>query len=61
MVADKRTNALLIRDTDGAGAAEKRVAEMDIPLAQVQLASYIVTINSENLHELGVRWGVGSG
>lgn len=26
---------------------------MDIPLAQVQLAPYIVTINSENLHELG--------
>ncbi|MBF1994917.1 DNA uptake porin HofQ [Serratia symbiotica] len=59
VVADKRTNALLIRDTAPVLALlKKRVAEMDIPLAQVQLASYIVTINSENLHELGVRWGL---
>ncbi len=58
-VADKRTNALLIRDTVPVLALlKKRVAEMDISLAQVQLASYIVTINSENLHELGVRWGL---
>lgn len=39
VVADKRTNALLIRDTVPVLALlKKRVAEMDIPLAQVQLA-----------------------
>ncbi len=31
---------------------------MDAPLAQVQLAAHIVTINSESLRELGVRWGL---
>lgn len=59
VVADKRTNALLIRDTAPALALLKqRVAEMDRPLAQVQLAAHIVTINSENLRDLGVRWGL---
>lgn len=39
VVADKRTNALLIRDTAPVLALlKKQVAEMDIPLAQVQLA-----------------------
>jgi protein transport protein HofQ len=31
---------------------------MDTPLEQVQLAAHIVTISSENLRELGVRWGL---
>jgi len=40
VVADKRTNVLLIRDTFLVLAPlKKRVAEMDIPLAQVQLAA----------------------
>ncbi|MGN7975122.1 DNA uptake porin HofQ [Serratia sp. 22264] len=59
VVADKRTNALLIRDTAPIVALlTKRIAEMDAPLAQVQLAAHIVTINSESLRELGVRWGL---
>lgn len=59
VVADKRTNALLIRDTAPTLALLKqRVVEMDRPLAQVQLAAHIVTINSENLRDLGVRWGL---
>ena len=32
---------------------------MDAPLAQVQLAAHIVTINSESLRELGVQLGIG--
>ncbi|CAI1080792.1 DNA uptake porin HofQ [Serratia entomophila] len=59
LVVDKRTNALLIRDTAPVLALMKqRVAEMDRALAQVQLAAHIVTINSENLRDLGVRWGL---
>lgn len=59
VVADRRTNALLIRDTaSGLALLKKRVAEMDRPLAQVQLAAHIVTINSESLRDLGVRWGL---
>ncbi|WP_346826447.1 DNA uptake porin HofQ [Serratia inhibens] len=59
VVADKRTNALLIRDTAPiVRLLTQRIAEMDAPLAQVQLAAHIVTINSESLRELGVRWGL---
>lgn len=32
---------------------------MDLPLQQVQLSAHIVTISSEDLQELGVRWGWG--
>jgi len=59
VLADKRTNTLLLRDTAPILAQLiKRVTEMDAPLAQVQLAAHIVTINSESLRELGVRWGL---
>ncbi|HGM7003911.1 TPA: DNA uptake porin HofQ [Serratia marcescens] len=59
VLADKRTNTLLLRDTAPILAQlKKRVTEMDVPLAQVQLAAHIVTINSESLRELGVRWGL---
>ncbi|VTR61929.1 Type IV pilus biogenesis and competence protein pilQ precursor [Serratia fonticola] len=51
---------MLLRDTAQALAQLKTwVAEMDTPLEQVQLAAHIVTISSENLRELGVRWGAG--
>lgn len=59
VVADKRTNTLLLRDTAPALAQMKAwVTAMDMPLEQVQLAAHIVTISSENLRELGVRWGM---
>ncbi|OKB66422.1 DNA transporter HofQ [Serratia marcescens] len=59
VMADKRTNMLLLRDTAPILAQlKKRVTDMDAPLAQVQLAAHIVTINSESLRELGVRWGL---
>ncbi|HFF9831812.1 DNA uptake porin HofQ [Serratia marcescens] len=59
VLADKRTNTLLLRDTAPILVQlKKRVTEMDAPLAQVQLAAHIVTINSESLRELGVRWGL---
>ncbi|WP_431224653.1 DNA uptake porin HofQ [Serratia sp. L9] len=61
VMVDKRTNALLLRDTAKALAQMKSwVLEMDAPMEQVQLAAHIVTISSENLRELGVRWGLGT-
>lgn len=61
VLADKRTNTLLLRDTAPIlTQLKKRVTEMDAPLAQVQLAAHIVTINRESLRELGVRWGLAS-
>lgn len=61
VMVDKRTNALLLRDTAKALAQMKSwVLEMDTPMEQVQLAAHIVTISSENLRELGVRWGLGT-
>ncbi len=60
VVADKRTNRLLIRDTPQALAALQRwVSELDVPLAQVELAAHIVTMSQESLNALGVRWGSG--
>ncbi|CAI1937854.1 DNA uptake porin HofQ [Serratia marcescens] len=59
VLVDKRTNTLLLRDTAPIlTQLKKRVTEMDAPLAQVQLAAHIVTINRESLRELGVRWGL---
>ncbi|MFD3248491.1 DNA uptake porin HofQ [Rahnella aquatilis] len=56
--ADTRTNTLLLRDTQVAlDVVAPWVKEMDLPLQQVQLAAHIVTMNSESLRELGVRWG----
>lgn len=56
--ADPRTNTLLLRDTQEAlDVVAPWVKEMDLPLQQVQLAAHIVTMNSESLRELGVRWG----
>ncbi|PBI82459.1 DNA transporter HofQ [Rahnella victoriana] len=56
--ADVRTNTLLLRDTQEAlDIVAPWIKEMDLPLQQVQLAAHIVTMNSESLRELGVRWG----
>jgi len=57
--ADSRTNTLLLRDNQEAlSVVAPWVKEMDLPLQQVQLAAHIVTMNSESLRELGVRWGL---
>ncbi|MFC3393966.1 DNA uptake porin HofQ [Brenneria rubrifaciens] len=59
VTVDKRTNTLLVRDTEFAlGQLKAWVSELDLPLSQVQLAAHIVTISSENLQELGVNWGL---
>ncbi|MGK9174255.1 DNA uptake porin HofQ [Yokenella regensburgei] len=60
ITVDKRLNRLLLRDNKAAlNALEKWVAQMDLPVEQVELAAYIVTINEKSLRELGVKWGLG--
>lgn len=45
---DKRTNRLLLRDNSVAlNTLEKWVSQMDLPVAQVELAAHIVTINEK--------------
>lgn len=56
---DKRTNRLLVRDTPASLTTIQRwVEEMDLPVAQVELAAHIVTINEKSLRELGVKWNL---
>lgn len=57
--ADQRTNQLLIRDTQPElDNAKVWVNALDFPIQQVQLAAHIVTMNQDNLRELGVKWGL---
>ncbi|MEI2267366.1 DNA uptake porin HofQ [Erwinia sp. CGal63] len=61
VTVDKRTNSLILRDSEVALQEVQRwVAALDTPLEQVELAAHIVTISEESLRELGVRWGMSS-
>lgn len=60
ITVDVRLNRLLVRDNkESLAALEKWVAQMDLPVEQVELAAWIVTINEKSLRELGVKWGLG--
>lgn len=55
---DERSNSLIIRDSRTAlNHTLKLIKQLDQPLKQVAIEARIVTISSENLQELGVRWG----
>jgi protein transport protein HofQ len=57
--ADTRTNQLFIRDSQPElDNARVWVNALDYPLQQVQLAAHIVTMNQDNLRELGIKWGL---
>lgn len=59
ITVDPRTNALLVHDIPSAlMQIEKWVRALDVPLDQIELAAHIVTINVEDLQELGVSWGL---
>lgn len=58
VTVDKRTNALLLRDTAEALKETVRwIRALDLPLEQIELSAHIVTISQEHLQELGVKWG----
>lgn len=55
ITVDKRTNRLLLRDNSVAlNTLEQWVAQMDLPVEQVELAAHIVTINEK----VCVSWGL---
>ncbi|KAF6658304.1 DNA uptake porin HofQ [Enterobacteriaceae bacterium EKM102V] len=62
VTVDKRTNALLLRDTAAALKETVRwIQGLDRPLEQIELSAHIVTISEEHLQELGVQWGMLAG
>ena len=56
---DERSNSLIVKDN---AASIKNITDLirnlDKPTEQIAIEARIVTINSENLQELGVRWGM---
>ena len=55
---DSRTNTIIIKDVPAVVAECKRIAkDLDKPIAQVLLQARIVTVQSNYLRQLGVKWG----
>lgn len=56
---DERSNSILIKDSPHSiKAITSMIKELDQPTEQIAIEARIVTINSESLQELGVRWGM---
>lgn len=59
VIADVRTNTIIVRDiNDSMQAIKEFIKQIDQPQPQVLLTAHIVTMNHENLEELGVKWGL---
>jgi len=63
VAVDARTNTLLLRDTpERLKAIMETIADLDVPVEQVQIEGRIVIASQMATRELGVNWGVsGSG
>ena len=58
VVADKRTNSIIVTDTESAVMDMMEVVlNLDQPTHQVQIESKIIQINRDFLQELGIQWG----
>lgn len=56
---DDRSNSLIIKDTESSlQRLSDLIQQLDQPTEQIAIEARIVTISSENLKELGVRWGM---
>ncbi|EFX91171.1 type IV pilus secretin PilQ [Actinobacillus ureae ATCC 25976] len=56
---DDRSNSLIIKDSsESMKNIVKLIRNLDRPTEQIAIEARIVTISSENLQELGVRWGM---
>lgn len=56
---DDRSNSLIIKDTaTSIKSLTTLIKQLDQPTEQIAIEARIVTISSENLQELGVRWGM---
>lgn len=56
---DERSNSLIVKDSHkSVQNIERLVKQLDYPIEQIAIEARIVTISSEHLQELGVRWGM---
>ncbi|MFA9499465.1 type IV pilus secretin PilQ [Mannheimia sp. E30BD] len=56
---DERSNSLIIKDSaKSLQNIELLIKQLDHPTEQIAIEARIVTISSEHLQELGVRWGM---
>ncbi|UTV29195.1 type IV pilus secretin PilQ family protein [Photobacterium atrarenae] len=56
---DERTNSLIINDlASQIDNIKTIVAALDIPVKQVHIEARIVSVNEDDVDEIGVRWGV---
>ncbi|WP_443147306.1 type IV pilus secretin PilQ [Photobacterium sp. MCCC 1A19761] len=56
---DERTNALIIHDLgEHIDKIKSIVTALDIPVKQVHIEARIVSVNEDDVDEIGVRWGV---
>ena len=61
VIVDERTNAVVLTDTEESLAKVRNViAQLDVPVRQVQIESRIVNANANFSERLGVRWGGGA-
>ena len=60
VIVDERTNAVILTDTaDNLAKVRGVIAQLDIPVRQVQIESRIINANANFSEQLGVRWGGG--
>lgn len=58
VLVDPRTNSVILTDTaDNLAAFKQLVAELDVPVRQVQIEARIVNANSNFSEEFGLRFG----
>lgn len=56
---DDRSNRIIIKDRPAAiRAMSQLIKQLDAPIEQIAIEARIVTISSDNLKELGIRWGM---
>ncbi len=56
---NSRANMLIVQDTESALAdIAQWIKVFDVAIPQVEITAHIVTISEEQLHELGVQWGL---
>ena len=61
VIVDERTNAVVLTDTeDNLAKVRDVIAQLDIPVRQVQIESRIINANANFSEQLGVRWGGGA-
>ena len=58
VIVDERTNAVVLTDTaDNLAKVRGVIAQLDIPVRQVQIQSRIINANANFSEQLGMRWG----